>query len=130
MRRTISIGCLILAWLCANGAIWNVVQVVGWVKMYHDYSQTMPAARALEITFDGSAPCDLCHISQQAGDTARQQGPRDAELGGGMEKLLLAAGNTVVFVLSAPAFVWPGTVDDAGVSRPTAVPVPPPRGLS
>ncbi len=130
MRRNISIGCLLLAWLCANGALWNVVQVVGWVKMFHDYSEMMPAAKALEITFDGSAPCDLCHISQSAEDTARQQLPQDAALGGGMEKLLLLAESAPVHVVTAPDICWPDIVHDAGFARTESVPVPPPRLLS
>ena len=121
MRCNFSIGCLLFAWLCANGALWNVVQVVGWAKMFHDYSEIMPAAKALEITFDGSAPCNLCHISQNAEDTARQQLPRDAELGVGVEKLLLAAGDFVSVVVTGPDFCWPGVTNDAGPARPKSV---------
>jgi hypothetical protein len=118
---------LLLAWLCANGAVWNVVQVVAWAKMFHDYSQVMPAARALQITFDGSAPCALCHVSQKAQDAAREQLPRDADLGGGMEKLLLLAETAPAAVLTPPDFAWPGVADTAGLTRTDAVPVPPPR---
>lgn len=127
VRRTLSIGCLVFAWLCANGALWNVVQVVGWVKMFHDYSATMSATQALEITFDGSAPCNLCHISQNAEEAARQQLPRDAELGGGLEKLLLASVDAVSLVLSAPDPLWPGVGEYAGLVRTEEVPVQPPR---
>ena len=127
MRRHVSAACLILAWLFANGAVWNVVQVAGWVKMIHDYSQVMPAAVALERTFDGSAPCVFCHISQKAQDAARDQMPREAALGGGMEKILLLAENVPAVVLVAPDFMWPGIVDDAGLIRTDSVPVPPPR---
>ena len=130
MRRHLSIGCLLFAWLCANGALWNVVQVVGWVKMFHDYSAVMPAARALEITFDGSAPCALCHLSQDAENTARQQLPREAELGGGAEKLLLTADEAVPVIVTAPEFSWPGVENDSGPMRPESVPVRPPRTLS
>ena len=130
MRRRLSIFALCLAWLCANGALWNVVQVVGWAKMLHDYSAVMPAAQAMKITFDGSAPCDLCHLSQSAEDSARQQLPRDAELGSGMEKLLLVAGDAVAVVVTAPDRTWPGVVNDAGLTRTKSVPVPPPRCLS
>ena len=28
MRRKLSFACLLLAWLCANGVVWNAVQVV------------------------------------------------------------------------------------------------------
>jgi hypothetical protein len=127
VRRRVSILALCLAWLCANGALWNVVQVVAWAKMFHDYAQIMPAAQALRLTFDGSAPCDLCHISQKAQDAAREQLPRDADVGGGMEKLLLLAESAPAVVLAAPDFPWPGVVNDAGPTRTEAVPVPPPR---
>ena len=59
VRRRISIAALCLAWLCANGAIWNAVQVVAWARMFQDYSQGMPLAQALQLTFSGEAPCYL-----------------------------------------------------------------------
>ena len=127
MRRRISLFALCLAWLCANGALWNVVQVVAWAKMFHDYSQMMPVAVALRHTFDGSKPCELCHICQSAEDATRKQLPRAAALGASMEKLLLVSECAPAVVLPAPDFVWPGVADDAGLSRSEAVPVPPPR---
>ena len=130
MRRNFSISCLIFAWLCANGALWNTVQVVGWVKMIQAFSASMPMERALEITFDGSAPCNLCHLSQKAENTARQQLPVDALLGGGMKKLHLAVDALTPIILATPVFAWPGIVNDAGNVRTESVPVPPPRSLS
>jgi hypothetical protein len=127
LRRNLSIICLLTAWLCANGALWNVVQVVGWVKMIHDYSQVMSVAKALEITFDGSAPCSLCHLSQSAQDTAREQLPHDDALGGGLEKLLLISESTAPVVVPAPDFVWPGVANATGLMRTDEVPVTPPR---
>jgi hypothetical protein len=127
VRRNLSLVCLLLAWLCANGTVWNVVQVVAWAKMLHDYSQTMPAAEALQRTFDGSKPCELCRISQKAQEAAREQLPRDAALGGGMEKLLLISESAPAVVLAAPDFAWPGAAVAAGLTRTEAVPVPPPR---
>jgi len=127
VRRTISTICLLLAWLCANGAVWNVVQAVAWAKMFHDYSQVMPAGDALELTFDGSAPCGLCHLSQDAQDSARQQLPADAALGAGAEKILFVADSAAAFVLVAPDSAWPGLVHEAGLTRSEPVPVPPPR---
>ncbi len=126
MRRRISIIALCLAWLCANGAIWNVVQVVAWVRMFSDYSQVMPVAQALRITFDGSAPCALCHFTEKAQDAAREQLPRETALNGD-GKILLATESATVFVLAAPDFAWPGGVGDAGLIRTETVPVPPPR---
>lgn len=71
MRRKLSLTCLLLAWLCANGAVWNIVQVVGWAKMFRDYAQVMPATQALQLTFDGNAPCNLCEIAEAGQDAAR-----------------------------------------------------------
>lgn len=127
MRRTLSTTCLLLAWLCANGAVWNVVQVVAWAKMFHTYSQMMPVTDALELTFDGSAPCEMCTIAQAGQDTARKQLPRDAALGGGEEKILFVSDCAPAAVLVAPDFSWPGLVHEAGLTRIEAVPVPPPR---
>jgi len=125
MRRQISTFALLFAWLCANGAVWNVVQVVAWAKMFHDYSDVMPAAQALRLTFEGEA-CNLCHIAQSAQDTARDQLPQDAALGGS-DRLVLAFQATPPVVVIAPDFAWPGLVNEAGLTRTDTVPVPPPR---
>ncbi|WP_415908696.1 hypothetical protein [Oleiharenicola sp. Vm1] len=125
MRRHVSTFALLFAWLCANGAVWNVVQVVAWARMFHDYADAMPAAQALRLTFEGEA-CDLCHIAQAAQDTARNQLPHDAALGGG-DRVLLAFQATPAIVVTAPDFAWPGLVDEAGLTRTDTVPVPPPR---
>lgn len=127
VRRRISIFALCVAWLFANGAVWNAVQVVGWAKMFHDYSAIMPAAKALEVTFNGTAPCNLCTISQAAEDTARQQMPRDAELGASTGKLLLIADAVPVYAVAVPEVSWPGTGHNAGLIRTESVPVRPPR---
>jgi hypothetical protein len=127
VRRALSTTCLLLAWLCANGAVWNVVQVVAWAKMFHEYSQVMPATDALELTFDGSAPCDMCLIAQGGQDAARQQLPTEAALGGGQEKIVLIADSVPAPVLMAPAVDWPGLASEAGRMRTDSVPVPPPR---
>ncbi|HEX2861643.1 MAG TPA: hypothetical protein VHN79_08385 [Lacunisphaera sp.] len=127
MRRSLATICLLVAWLCANGAVWNVVQVVAWAKMFHGYSQVMPAAQALALTFDGSAPCDLCTISQGAQDTARSQLPQDAALGWGAEKILFVSDSAPATVLAAPAPTWPSPAAEVGLTRIGSVPVPPPR---
>lgn len=126
MRRPLSLSCLLLAWLCANGAVWDVVQVVGWTKMIRDYAQVMPVTQAIKLTFDGSAPCGLCHIAQEGQDATRDPqapGPQ----AGGMEKILLITECIAAPLLVAPDFSWPGVVDDAGRTRTESVPVPPPR---
>ncbi len=129
VRRRISIAALGLAWLCANGAIWNAVQVVAWAKMFHGYSQVMPVAQALKLTFDGEAPCDLCIIAEAGKDAARDQLPRE-ELPGATDKFVLSFQAAAPFVLAAPEFAWPGLVHEIGLLRIGAVPVPPPRAVA
>jgi len=87
----------------------------------------MPVARALQVTFNGSAPCALCHLSQRAQETARDQLPHEAVPGGGVDKLLLVCESAAPVVVPAPDFAWPGVGNDAGPARTEAVPVPPPR---
>lgn len=125
VRRKLPIACLLLAWLCANGAVWNVVQAVAWVKMFHSYSQVMPATDALVMTFDGSKPCEMCSITQAAQDQARDHASPAAL--GASDQLVLAFSAPPPVVLSAPESSWPGLVNEAGLARTDAVPVPPPR---
>lgn len=125
LRRRFALFALIFAWLCANGAVWNVVQVVAWAKMFHEYSQVMPAAEALRITFEGEA-CNLCHLAQSGAEAARDQLP-DGDSFGGSDRLLLAFHAAPPVVVTAPDFGWPGLVHEAGFSRTDSVPVPPPR---
>lgn len=126
MRRRISITCLLLAWLCANGAVWNAVQLVAWAQMLHDNAQIMPVAQAIKVTFDGSKTCELCVFSQTAQETARDQLPVDAALGG-TDKIVLALHVIAPLVLIMPDSVWPGVARDTGLVRTETVPVRPPR---
>ena len=127
LRRRVSIIALCIAWLCANGAVWNVVQVVAWAKMFRDFSQVMPAAQALRVTFSGEAPCDLCKLSQGAQDNERKQLPPEAALGAATEKILFFAETAPAPVVLPPEISWPGVVDAAGLTRTESVPVRPPR---
>ena len=127
VRRKFSIACLLAAWVCANGMVWNVVQVVAWARMFQQFSQVMPAARALQVTFSGEAPCPLCKLSQTAQDNERKQLPPDAALGGATEKILFLADSAPAPLVIAPESSWPGVVDAAGLTRTESVPVPPPR---
>ncbi|MFI5336557.1 MAG: hypothetical protein ACHQ5A_07220 [Opitutales bacterium] len=125
MRRHASLACLLLAWFCANGAVWDAVQVVAWGRMFSDYSQFLPVAKALEKTFDGSQPCEICRIAQHGQDTTARQQP--AAIADTSDHLVLACETAAPLVLTAPDFSWPSVVDDTGSARAERVPVPPPR---
>ena len=122
MRRTVSILSLCLAWLCANGALWDAVQVFAWGKMVHDYSRFMTVGQAIEITFDGSAPCELCAAVDEA-----KQGQTDQQVERSHERVLLACQAPEKILLTVPPTAWPGVADATGLTRTEPVPVPPPR---
>jgi hypothetical protein len=126
VRRKISIACLLLAWFCANGSPWEVVQVVAWGKMFTRYVQEFSAGDALARTFDASKPCALCKVAQKGRDAANanEQAPAST---GATEKVLLAFQAIAPLVIVAPDFCWPGVTADFGLMRTEAVPVPPPR---
>ena len=43
------------------GGHWTVLQTVAWAEMLHDYAQKAGSvALAVEQTFDGAHPCELC----------------------------------------------------------------------
>ena len=128
MRRIFAISALCLAWLFANGAAWNLVQVVAWAKMFRDYSQVSPVREALRETLEGAASLLLAAApaAQDGAKTAREQLPKSDAFGAG-DRLVLAWQPVPPVVLIAPNAVWPGLVHEAGRIRTDAVPVPPPR---
>lgn len=126
MRRKISLLCLLVAWVCANGVVWNAVQVVGWTKMLHDYSRVMPVGEAIKLTFSGEAPCDFCRVAESGRGQAEQQLPHDV-LGSAAERILFVADAAPVVVLPAPLASWPVLAAETGSLRTETVPVPPPR---
>ncbi len=122
MRRTLQVLTLSLAWLCANGALWDAVQVFAWGKMVSDNARVMPLALAIEKAFNGSAPCEICSVVE---DVKQNQPTPQVERSA--EKVLLACQAPEKFLATVPEFSWPGVIADAGPARTDPVPVPPPR---
>jgi hypothetical protein len=96
---------MIIAWACAHGAIWDVVQVVAWARMFAGNAQTMPVASALAATLDGSRPCELCSGVAAAKDVTRKQAPQGVERS--VEKLQLACEVSVTLFIEPPCSGWP-----------------------
>jgi hypothetical protein len=59
MRRLTHI-IVLAAFVFSCGGQWYVLQCVAWVKMLHDYSQMVPFAQAVGMTFSGQYPCEIC----------------------------------------------------------------------
>jgi hypothetical protein len=123
-RRLPSIA-LLLAWVCANGALLDAAQLLAWAQMFRGYAAVLPVGQALAKTFDPANPCRLCVRVAAARRTAREQLPAAAETSA--EKLTLALHRAVVFTPRPPAPDWPEPGALHGPSRVEAVPVPPPR---
>lgn len=123
MRKIVSIACLLLAWLCANGALLESAQLVAWTKMVHDNARVMPLAQAIVKSLDGSAPCEICSTV----DELRQQRPAPSHLERSAEKLVLVCEVPDTLFVLTPDFDWPAALASAAPVRTEAVPVPPPR---
>lgn len=125
MRRRIASFSLLFAWVCANGAIWDAVQVFAWSKMFAGYSQTMSVPAALRATFDPEKPCEMCVGVATAKETAKQQLPPSVEQSA--EKLLLAIHSSSAIVFENSPTSWPAIPARVAPVRSESVPVPPPR---
>ncbi len=128
MRRKLSIGCLLLAWLCANGALLDMVQVVAWGRMFAGYNETMSVGAALRETFDPNKPCELCVGVAEAKETAQQQLPPVPEQSYAA-KVVLVCDAPAPIVFSSFSREWPSALASAGPSRCDPVPVRPPRAI-
>jgi hypothetical protein len=124
MRRSLSAAWLLFAWLCANGMLLDVAQMIAWSRMFTGYVHSMPVAEALRETFDPAKPCRWCCAVQRARAASRKQTPAPSP-----EPIKL-----VLFCERAGEFVPPAAAGDAMESEPAAgtswrdpVPVPPPK---
>jgi hypothetical protein len=62
MRRGVSVAGLLFAWLCAQGALTETMQVFAWGRMFAGYRQTMTWSAAADETFDPNKPCEICRM--------------------------------------------------------------------
>lgn len=125
MRKTLPTFALLLAWLCANGALLDAVQVFAWAKMFAGYAETMSVPTALRKTFDPSQRCEMCLGVAAARESTQGQVPQTVEHTA--EKLLLALHRPAKIVFTPPAADWPPALASVAPTRRDEVPVPPPR---
>ena len=125
VHRTFAIASLVFAWICANGAVWDAVQVLGWARMFAGYSHTLPVRAALRETFDPGKPCAICMAVARAKETERKQAPRPLERS--TAKLVLACETQEKIQIVPLPRAWPAVPDRIGAIRREPVPVPPPR---
>jgi len=126
VRRTFAISSLFFAWICANGAVWDAVQVFAWARMFAGYAHALPVGAALRETFDPGKPCEICMAVAKAKEAEQKQAPRPLERS--TAKLVLACETQEKIQMVPLPRAWPAVPDRTGVIRREPVPVPPPRG--
>jgi hypothetical protein len=127
MRRKLSLITMLTAWLLATGSHWDLVQTYAWGRMIANYSQTMPLAQAIKLTF---TPDNLCGVCASVSEAKQQQGatlPSDTKSAG---KILMVFQPQPVFCAELPMMEkWmPGETNPLLRDR-SPPPVPPPREL-
>lgn len=111
------------AWLLATGSHWDLVQSFAWGRMIATYSQSMPLAQAIRLTFTADNMCGVCEIVQTGKQDPATPGAGKLDL-----KVQLAFQAVPVVVIEAPAVnPWHGYERTPPSVPRTAPPVPPPR---
>ena len=59
MRR-LTLLVVLVAFTFSCGGQWVVLQGIAWANMIREYSEMVPLAKAVEMTFSGQYPCALC----------------------------------------------------------------------
>lgn len=55
------------------GGHWLVLQLIAWSGMMVSYTQQDGFAQGIEKTFDGTAPCPLCHMVEEGREKEKDQ---------------------------------------------------------
>jgi hypothetical protein len=127
MRRKLSLIAMLTAWLLATGSHWDLVQTFAWGRMIATYSQTMPLAQAIKLTF---TPDNLCGVCKSVSEAKQQQDtalPSEAKTAG---KILMVYQAQPVFVAKLSTSVrWMDRERNPQMRDRSPPPVPPPRAL-
>jgi len=103
MRQSRAIAVfLLLAMLVVNNVHLPVMQVAAWSGMLVSYSRDNSIAEAIEMTFGGERPCEMCCAIEKAQTTSSNQSNPEALQGSYTRDIcgLLA----IAFSLISPAF--------------------------
>lgn len=138
--RKAGLLCAALAMFAIAGGHWAVLQSVAWAQMLTDYARASGSVvTAVEQTFDGEHPCDLCRriASGRAVEIVGTVDPAKAAAPGGQPPISKTekkdapldtwAVPAALDGLNAVAFRWPSSAFLPASARPEAPPVPPPR---
>ncbi len=130
MPRRFGLACAALAMFFIAGGHWTALQTVAWAEMLHDYSQHSGSlAVAVEQTFDGQHPCELCR-DIQAGKSKEHRGSPSVPIAKADAKVKAALAEATLLAPARPSVerFFPALIASALVSRDDSPPTPPPRG--
>lgn len=125
LRRRLGLIATLVAWLCATGTQWDVVQTVAWIRMFSENTRDLPVLAALERTFSPEARCSLCHAVSQAKQEDPGSGGAPAKSEAKIVFVHQPADAAFVILPTAPA--WPIADFSAVGTLRAAPPLPPPR---
>ncbi|MCH2156233.1 MAG: hypothetical protein MK080_09540 [Opitutales bacterium] len=100
--------------------------MVAWTWMIVDYAAESTWTQAIEETFSGERPCELCLAIQAAEDQGREDG--DNQIAAGSELKFFARERHIVDPPQGCVLFDPPRSTDSWDSRNYQVPEPPPRG--
>jgi hypothetical protein len=130
MRRVASMLALVLAWVCAQGVLLEVAQVIAWSRMFAGFADTMRVADAVKETFDPANACPMCRAIEKAREAERGKAPVAPNAPEDAAKLVLVCA-------SVDTVVYPPSLGDLLIERSTApsewhpqVPKPRPRTIA
>jgi hypothetical protein len=120
--RALTIACAVYL----SGAHWLILQGTAWTTMLVNRSQTMGFAAAVQTTFDGDHPCEMCHAVTEGTENERTLDgilPKGAKLFEG--SMLQPSGTVIPEPVSESFSYFPDGLSTAP-ARADAPPTPPP----
>ncbi|MEY4489126.1 MAG: hypothetical protein RIQ79_1634 [Verrucomicrobiota bacterium] len=117
----------LFAWLLATGSHWDLVQGLGWGRMIATYSQTMPLAEAIRLTFTPDNMCGVCEAVAAAKQVDSDPAAPSADPVGAQKIFLSLAPAEVLVFAALPAPRWPAEHFQPDACARPAPPVEPPR---
>ena len=116
----------LFAWLSASGLSWDALQVFAWAKMSVDNAREASLGAAVGKAMT-DAPCPLCVAAQEGRKQSEQSPPAGLELTKAKLKAPASLWAPGLLALTGVGSVHGRSEDVRAVTRPSEVPVPPPR---
>jgi hypothetical protein len=122
MRSRLAKWLVVSALVLATGGHWAILQSVAWFGMFVNFSQTEPVIVALEKTFDGRHPCQLCKAVQAGKQSEKKQEMQKVET-----KLDFWLARNTAQLFPPPPFSVVSAQRESAPVRAESPPTPPPR---